>query len=367
MTDTMEVEATPIERAIEPSSGLDQLVAEITGEAERLAAEYRPREIATEEDFKQSKRERAGARKDISALKQRYNDAMRTIKDAVAEADARAKKAIAPLEAIDSGYKQEVDAYEARWKLERMAMLAEEYADFAPDLVPLVPFERLMGRFGCERGRQWDARSMGDAQAVAAMQQAVEVIANDERTITDSPYDDADKAALKADYFRTLDLSGSLRRVQEAKDQRERVAELERQRAEREAEAARARAEQTEQAAQAEQERQERPVEVVNHMTMDEYVAELDRVGTPMAQPQRVTQHQELTRTLSGGQTMLVALYSVTPEQMRRLAATLSAQGIHGKPKGTGLLLSEEQCADLLEFANTRAQGYDAPKARREL
>lgn len=300
MSEVQEVKAEPIEQAIEPMSGLDQLVASITTEAERLAAEYQPREITSEEDFKQSKRERASARKDIAALRQRYSDAMRAVKDAVAEADARTRAALAPLDVVDAGYKREVDAYEGRWKTERRAMLAEEYEGFAPDLVPLVPFDRLMARFGMERGKQWDARSMSDMQAVAAMQQAVERIARDEQTIDSSPYDEADKAQLKADYFATLDLSGALRRTQEAKEQRERVAQLERERAEREETARQARE-------QAERLRARRgadaggaPVDTGSRMTPEEYVAAREEMGTPLPESARSQLLQDAAN-LAGG------------------------------------------------------------------
>ncbi len=276
MSEVIETQAAPIEEAIEPTSGLDQLVAGITSEAERLAQEYMPREIVTDEDYKQCKRERTGARKDIAALKGRYDERMRAIKDAVKEADARVKAALAPLDAIDAGYKAEVETYESRWKSARLAALAEAYADYAPDLTELVPFERLLVRFGTEKGRQWDARSMSDAQAEEAMHKAVQAIASDEATIDSSPYDDADKAALKADYFATLDLSGALRRTQEAKEQRERVARLEQERGERE---------------------QERinPEPFKTHMTPQEYVAECERMGTPLGPKSALLQEVAVT------------------------------------------------------------------------
>ena len=197
MPEPIEAEALPIEQDITPTSGLDRLVASITAEAERLATEYMPREITSEDDYKQSKRERSGARKDIAELKGRYDTQMRAIKDAVKEADARIKAALDPLARIDGGYKAKVDEYEARWKSKRLADLAEAYADFAPDLVPLVPFERLMARFGTEKGKQWDARSVSDKQAEEAMRKAVEVVAHDEAFISDSPYEAQDKAAIE--------------------------------------------------------------------------------------------------------------------------------------------------------------------------
>lgn len=254
--ETINADAEPIETEVVRESGLDALVVGIADEAAQLAAEYQPREILTDDDYKQSKRERAGARKDIAALKSRYDEGMRAIKDAIREADARTKAALAPLDAIDGGYKAEVDAYEERWKAGRRAMLAEEYEGFAPDLVPLVPFERLMARFGSDKGAQWDARSTGESKAIEAMQAAVESIAKDEQTIDSSPYADEDKAALKADYFSTLDLSGALRRRQEAKEQMEKVADLEKGREER----------------------------FRTSMTPTEYAQACEEVGTPLSQ-----------------------------------------------------------------------------------
>ena len=364
-SEVQEVTAEPIEQDIEPMSGLDLLVADITEQAQRLAAEYMPREIANEDEYKQSKRERAGARKDIAALRQRYTDSMRAIKDAVSAADAKTKAALAPLDAVDAGYKREVDAYEERWKMERRSLLAQEYADFAPDLLDLVPFDRLLARHGQEKGKQWDARSLSDPQAIAAMQEAVGRIAADERTIDDGPWSDEDKAYLKADYFQTLDLSGALRRTQEAKDQRERVARLEEERRQREAETQaemeRLRAEREE----AERKRQAEPlIDTHTTMTPEEYAQACADLGTPLSAPKRINARQELQRTYVDAQTYLIALPAVSRKQVERLAATLKGQGIHGAVKPAGVLLSDEQCSDLLTYAKTRAQTYDAPKAR---
>lgn len=306
----IEAEATAIDTELATTSALDQLVANITTEAARLATEYMPREIEGEDDYKQSKRERSAARKDIAELRSAYDQQMRAIKDAVRDADARVKAALDPLARIDSGYKAEVDAYEARWKSQRIAYLSEAYSDFAPDLVPLVPFERLMARFGTEKGKQWDARAVSDKQAEMAMEQAVERIAADEKTIESSPYEAQDKAELRAEYFRTLDLSASLRVTQARIDERRRVAELDRQRREREEQARRAAEEAAErQRAEAEAAQmaigqpepeqpqpvaapqpprpvappQPRTLETHTMVTPEQYVAMAEQVGTPVS------------------------------------------------------------------------------------
>lgn len=251
-SEPIEAEATIIEEDISPLSGLDALIGEIAAEAENIAKEYLPHDIKDEADFKQSKRERTGARKSIAALKARYADKMGAIKDAVAEADFRMKSAIDPLDAIDRGYKAKVDEYTERWVNQRIATLREAYEDFAPDIAlpqegaekALVPFHRLLGRYGNEKGKAWTLRNTNEIAAIEAMQAAVEEIAKAEKTI-DSMVEEAYREGAKARYFRTLDLQATLNEEAEAKAQRERVARLERERQERMAaeEAARRQAE----------------------------------------------------------------------------------------------------------------------------
>lgn len=239
-SEPIEAEATIIEDEITPLSGLDKLIGEIAGEAAQIASEYLPHEIKDEDDFKQSKRERTAARKSIAALKGRYSEKIGAVKDAVAEADFRMRQAIDPLDAIDKGYKLKVDEYTTRWTNNRIATLREAYEDFAPDLAlpqdgadeALVPFHRLLGRYGNKKGEAWTTRTVGEVKATEAMYAAVEEIAKAEKTI-DSMVEPDYREGAKARYFRTLDLQATLNEEAEAKAQRERVARLERERAER--------------------------------------------------------------------------------------------------------------------------------------
>lgn len=255
--EVIEAEAEIIEEGIAPISGLDALIGEIAAEAESIAAEYLPHDIADEDDFRQSKRERTGARKSIAALKARYAEKMGAVKDAVAQADLRMKAAIDPLDSIDKGYKLKVDEYTTRWTNRRIATLREAYEDFAPDLAlpqegadkPLVPFHRIIGRYGNEKGAQWTSRSVGETKATEAMYAAVEEIAKAEKTI-DRMVEEAYREGAKARYFRTLDLQATLNEEAEAKEQRERVARLEAERREREAAQAAAQAAEEQRAAE---------------------------------------------------------------------------------------------------------------------
>ena len=360
MEEVIELEAVPIEDGIEPLDGLRHVIAAAAERAESTAAEYQPTFIEDEEQYAQAKRERTGIRKARESIRADYKAIADPVRTALKDADASMRAALKDLEEKEAGYVAELGAYETRWRANRIGELRGEFEEYAPDLVPLVPFEAVVERFGNDKGAQWTARSVSLAKAAEAMRKAVDAIAADERTIESTPYDEADKEALRADYFRTLDLSGALRRVQAAKEQRERVAELDRQRRERELQSAARRAAE---AAEAGPEPVPEPLVNTESVVTPERYAELVEATTDKPEP--VTAHQSLVRGFTGAQTVLIALPSVTPKQMERLKSVLGAQGIHGRPCSTGMLLSMEQCADLLTYAKTRAQGYEAPKARR--
>ena len=313
----VDAEVIEDEQAISPLSGLDVLVASVAEDAARIAKEHRPTDIKGEDEYAQAKRDRAKANGDIKALKARYDEQMKAIKTAVREADARMKAALAPLSSIEGDYKAKIGDYEVRWTSERIAAIREAYEDFAPDIAlpqegqaaPLVPFDLVLKRFGTEKGKSWTLRSnTTEAQAIAAMEQAVRAIANDEKTIESTPYDAQDKAELRAEYFRTLDLSASLRVTQARIDERKRVAELDRQRKEREEQARRAAQEAAErQRAEAEAAQmaigqpeqpqqvaapqpprpvappQPRALETHTMVTPEQYVAMAEQVGTPVS------------------------------------------------------------------------------------
>ena len=252
MAEVIEAEATVIEADITPLGGLDVLMGEIAGGAERIAAQYGPHDIKDGDDYRQSKRERTAARKEIAALKARYDERMGAIKRAVKDADARMKSAIGPLDAIDKGYKAKLDAWDATCVNRRLATLREAYEDLAPDIAlplegadaPLVPFERVLGRYGNEKGEAWTSLARGaEAKALRSLEAAVADIATGERTI-ESMVEEAYREGARARYFRTLDLQATLAEEAEAKAQRERIERLERERQERMAAMAKEEAEQ---------------------------------------------------------------------------------------------------------------------------
>ena len=308
MAEVIEVEAEPIEEGIEPLQGLRLTLSELSQRATALAAEYAPRYIEGEDDYAQSKRERTGLRKARDLIQLDYKAVVDPIRDMLAEADAQRRAALAEVDAKEAAYASEVKGYEERWRSARRAALAEEYADFAPDLVPLVPFGTLMDRYGREKGSQWDARSMTEAKAADLMRKAVEQVAEAERTI-DAMVAPEDREAVKAGFFASLDLQRALTDAAQRAEQRERVRRLEEERRAREEEAERQRLE-AERAAQAAREAaeaaqraevaqeptneadgpqigSERPTGLVTHMSAAEYIAECEAMGTPVTESTR--------------------------------------------------------------------------------
>lgn len=312
MAEVIEVEAEPIEEGIEPLQGLRLTLSELAHRANALAAEYAPRYIEGEDDYAQSKRERSGLRKARDLIQLDYKAVVDPIRDMLAEADSQRRAALAEVDAKEAAYASEVKGYEERWKAARRAALAEEYADFAPDLVPLVPFAALMDRYGREKGSQWDARSMTEAKAADLMRKAVEQVAEAERTI-DAMVAPEDREAVKAGFFASLDLQRALTDAAQRAEQRERVRRLEEERRAREEEARRQAEEAERQRLEAERAAQEaaeaaqraetaqeptnepegpqigseRPSGLVTRMTPEEYIAECEAMGTPVAESTR--------------------------------------------------------------------------------
>ena len=258
MDEVEQVEATTIDAELGILSRSEMWLADARGRVAALAAQYpAPAEIETERAYKDAKANRAAARKDAKELDDERKRMTRDMDDALKRFRADVKDVLTPLTELDAAYKEALDAYEERWANERLAELSEEYEGYAPDLMPLVPMERLLALRGSERGKAWLARGTTLAAAKAAMLAAIDQVAADEQTLADS-VDPEDLEAAKADLFTTLDLGSALRTARARADQRERVRRLEEERRRREEEQRRIEAEMAERRAQQERERQER-------------------------------------------------------------------------------------------------------------
>lgn len=239
MAEPTMVDAEIIEEGISPLSKAEQWLAGARDRVSELAAQYRvPEEIADERAYKDAKASRAAVRKDAAELDAERKRMTREMDDALKRFRTDVKGVLEPLTELDAAYRAALDEYEARWGAQRRADLQEAYDEYAPDLVPLVPLDRLITRYGSERGKGWLMRSTNVEAAKAGLRGAIDGVAAGEQTL-EAAVDPDDLEGAKADYFATLDLGRAIADAQARAAQRERVRRLEEERRAREEEARR--------------------------------------------------------------------------------------------------------------------------------
>ena len=240
-------------------SGADRWLAEQRAKVSEIAKEYVPHEITSGDDYRESKRARAQARKAIKAVEDARRQQVGAIKDAVRDFEAQVRDLLTPLSGVDADYKAALAEWERLTIESRTQEVAAWYAETQGDVAQLVPFETIWQRYA--HGEKWDLYGANLVQIEQDVAGVVDSIEQDLATLDSAPYEQEDKANVKAEYLRTLDLSGALRSADEARRRRERMAEVERQRAERMAEAERmaARAAETPESAPMAEDATERP------------------------------------------------------------------------------------------------------------
>ena len=233
MSDTIDVEATYLDTDIAVPSKAHEWLAKASERVAERCELYRPPEaIETEAQRKDAMAARAQCRKDVAEIDGERKAMLRGMEDALKEFKASVKDVLTPLTDLDVEYKRLLDQYEDGWRAQREIELAQEYEDQAPDLVALVPFQRILARYGNERGSAWLNRSTNIEKAKDLLANAVYDIAENEKAI-DALVDDEERVEAKASYFETLDFQGTLTSARRAKEQRERVMVLEMERAAR--------------------------------------------------------------------------------------------------------------------------------------
>lgn len=240
-------------------SGADRWLAEQRAKVSEIAKEYVPHEITSAQDYHDSKRARAQARKAIKAVEDARRQQVGAIKDAVRDFEAQVRDLLTPLSGVDADYKAALAEWERLTIESRTQEVAAWYAETQGDVAKLVPFETIWQRYA--HGEKWDLYGANLVQIEQDVAGVVESIEQDLATLDSAPYEPEDKANVKSEYLRTLDLSGALRSADEARRRRELMAEVERQRAERMAEAERmaARAAETPESAPMAEDATERP------------------------------------------------------------------------------------------------------------
>lgn len=225
--ETIEVEAEVIGE-ISQVSKADEWLAAAREKVSATAAEYREWQIQSNDDYRQMKRDRTEVRRRAQEIDSERKAMLSDLEKQLRDFKAGVKDVLSPLTALDAAYKAELDAWDERVVEQRRLAMAQEYAEGAPDLVPLVPFDALCRRYATEG--KWFLKSTGDARAVEDMWQRVQGIAECEKALDATGLPADILADAKARYFSTLDLADAMTWARGQQEQRERVAELERQR-----------------------------------------------------------------------------------------------------------------------------------------
>lgn len=231
MADAINVKATPIDDELSKLSAAEAWLAEASERVAERCKLYKPPEKIVDEDGRLSATDaRTQVRKDAAEIDNERKVMLRQAEDALKQFKSSVKSVISPLTDLDAEYKRLLDEYEAEWKLNRKAELEELYVDTAPMLADIVPFDRIIERYGNERGSVW----LNRISIVSVRQKVIDAlnsIAENERTIDELVPED-DRVEVKAIFFDTLDINAAMREARRLKEQRERVLRLESERAE---------------------------------------------------------------------------------------------------------------------------------------
>lgn len=231
----MDVEAKVIDNDLATLSKAEEWLAKASERvAERCELYKPPSEITSEAQYKDARSSRAACRKDAAEIDNERKAILRDMEDALKKFKSEVKDVLSPLTDLDAEYKRVLDLYDEGLKTQRYLELSEEYEGLAPDLVSLVPLDRIIERYGNERGNVWLNKSTNVMAAKAMLGEAIYKIADGERMLSEIA-DPSDMDELKTIYFDKLDIHAALTEARRRKEQRERVAELERARQEREA------------------------------------------------------------------------------------------------------------------------------------
>jgi hypothetical protein len=303
--EVQKVEATIIDTPTVQTE-LDKAVSEAEQKAATVRERFMPHEIKDGEDYKQTKRDRAALRREKKEAEDARKGLLGKAKRWIRDKELRFAPAIDAYSAVDDEIKANLTAYEEKEVSTKLGELQAHYNEFAPDLVPLVPFETIDKKYGVEK--KWHSVSTNVQKMKGDLDEIVQDIAQCEKTIDSMGYDQQDAQAFKAYYFQSLDFQDAARRAQADKEQRERVEQLERERAERQRLWEEAQKEQEPETQEAEPE--------------------------PTPEPQAVTEQPQKHETPSNKDTYAFVAY-VTKDQLNGLVGYCKAMGIHGKAKNT--------------------------------
>lgn len=228
-----EVEATTMEVTL--STVVDREVAKAEAIVATWPEKFQPRVPKDEADYRQAKRERSALRRETRDVVDTRKALTKDIKEVTRKVELRFKPAIEQGERMDSEYKAGITKYEQLCADRNLSALGRYYSEIAPAMEEQVPFERINAKWGQADG--WHKPSANLAKMQEQLQGHCQEISDTEQRIValtqGMPEEDTNR--WRAEYFRTLDFQEAARIAQDAREQRERLRQLDAEREAREA------------------------------------------------------------------------------------------------------------------------------------
>lgn len=225
--DAIEVKPVVLEDGTElrSLSDADKWIAEVADTAKRIAQQYSPSEITTDEEYAKAKSDRAAARTAIKQIQDERKSKTGLIKKVLREFDESTRKALEPLSDIDDEYKKYIGEYDLVRQAKRLDEIKGYYETTYPQIASLVPFSTLDATFGAKD--KWHNVTTSNKRAHESVDAHADEISKSLLTIAALDYDPDQIEETKLEYVKTLDLGSALDAAHDRAERRKRIAESE--------------------------------------------------------------------------------------------------------------------------------------------
>lgn len=235
MAETVEVDAVLIDSDIQKMPAADKWLAGLDGRVNGICGQYGKPEKMTVGDRRKA---RADLNKALKTIKSERTEMLKSLKESIKRFESESNGKFKPLDDLIATFDAAVKADESAWRDARRAELEGMYAELAPDLVDrvdpdtgeiepaLVPFDKLLAKYGNEKGAVWLNKTTNIQIVRMSMQNAVYDIGEGEKAI-DSMVPEEDRNNVKARYFDTLDIDLTMAEAKRLKEHRECIKAME--------------------------------------------------------------------------------------------------------------------------------------------
>lgn len=206
-------------------SDADKWIAEVADTAKRIAQQYSPSEITTDEEYTKAKSDRAAARTAIKQIQDERKSKTGLIKKVLREFDESTRKALEPLSDIDDEYKKYIGEYDLVRQAKRLDEIKAYYETTYPQIASLVPFTTLDATFGAKD--KWHNVTTSNKRVHESVDAHADEISKSLLTIAALDYDPDQIEETKLEYVKTLDLGAALDAAHDRAERRKRIAESE--------------------------------------------------------------------------------------------------------------------------------------------